>query len=264
VGLSYAITDKQTIYASYAGGLSAPRTDNLYAVRRLPDGSLARANPDPEQTDSIDLGWRYSSENLIASAALWQSQYKNRIVSSFDPDLGFFIDRNVGDVDLKGLDLQAGWRVNDWMTVSANASYNDSELKNDLRASATATLPTKGKQFVETPEYTYGGRIDVRPMPNLTFGLEGKFVDERFTTDINDAKVASYTLVHLNAAYDFEVARLQGLRAQFVVYNLLDEEFFGNISSSTNAITTNGVTGSNPSLSLGAPRSMSFSIIARF
>jgi iron complex outermembrane receptor protein len=264
VGLSYAITDKQTIYASYAGGLSAPRTDNLYAVRRLPDGSLARANPDPEQTDSIDLGWRYSSENLIASAALWQSQYKNRIVSSFDPDLGFFIDRNVGDVDLKGLDLQAGWRVNDWMTVSANASYNDSELKNDLRASATATLPTKGKQFVETPEYTYGGRVDLNPIPNLSVGFEGKFVDERYTTDINDAKVGSYTLFQFNAGYEFDVARLKGLRAQFVVYNLFDEEFFGNISSTTNAVTTAGVSGSQPFLSLGAPRSMSLTIQARF
>ena len=264
VGVTYAITGNHTVYASYAGGLSAPRTDNLYSVRRLADGSLARANPDPEQTDSIDLGWRYSSENLIASAALWQSQYKNRIVSSFDPDLGFFIDRNVGDVDLQGLDLQAGWSVNDWMTVSANASYNDSELKSDLRTSATATLPTKGKQFVETPEYTYGGRIDLRPIPNLTVGLEGKFVDERYTTDINDAKVGSYTLFHFNAGYDFEVARLKGLRAQFVVYNLFDEEFFGNISSTTNAITTSGVTGSNPNLSLGAPRSMSFTIQARF
>jgi len=264
VGLTYAITDTQTVYASYAAGLSSPRVDNLYGVRRLADGSLARVNPDPEQTDSIDLGWRYSTENVIASVAVWQSKFKNRIVSAFDPDLGFSVDRNVGDVDLKGVDMQVGWRANDWMTVSANASYNDSELKNDLRVTSTATLPTKGKAFVETPEYTYGGRIDLRPVPNLTVGLEGKFVDERFTTDVNDAKVPSYTLFHLNAAYDFEVARLKGLRAQFVIYNLLDEEFFGSLGSSTNAITTNGVSGFSPTLALGAPRSMSLSVIARF
>ena len=264
VSLNYAFTDNQTVYASYAAGLSSPRVDNLYGVRRLADGSLARVNPDPEQTDSIDLGWRYNADNVIAVVAVWQSKFKNRIVSAFDPDLGFSVDRNVGDVDLKGVDMQIGWRANDWMTVSANASYNDSELKNDLRVTSTSTLPTKGKAFVETPEYTYGGRIDLRPVPNLTVGLEGKFVDERFTTDVNDAKVPSYTLFHLNAAYDFEVARLKGLRAQFVIYNLLDEEFFGSLGSSTNAITTNGVSGFSPTLALGAPRSMSLSVIARF
>ena len=264
VSLDYALNDNQTVYASYAAGLSSPRVDNLYGVRRLADGSLARVNPDPEQTDSIDLGWRYNADNVIASVAVWQSKFKNRIVSAFDPDLGFSVDRNVGDVDLKGVDMQIGWRANDWMTVSANASYNDSELKNDLRVTSTSTLPTKGKAFVETPEYTYGGRIDLCPIPNIAVGLEGKFVDERFTTDVNDAKVPSYTLFHLNAAYDFEVARLEGLRAQFVVYNLLDEEFFGSLGSSTNAITTNGVSGFSPTLALGAPRSMSFSIIARF
>ncbi|MFO0510669.1 MAG: TonB-dependent receptor [Gammaproteobacteria bacterium] len=264
VSLNYAFTDNQTVYASYAAGLSSPRVDNLYGVRRLADGSLARVNPDPEQTDSIDLGWRYNADNVIAVVAVWQSKFKNRIVSAFDPDLGFSVDRNVGDVDLKGVDMQIGWRANDWMTVSANASYNDSELKNDLRVTSTSTLPTKGKAFVETPEYTYGGRIDLRPIPNLTVGLEGKFVDERFTTDVNDAKVPSYTLFHLNAAYDFEVARLKGLRAQFVIYNLLDEEFFGSLGSSTNAITTNGVSGFSPTLALGAPRSMSLSVIARF
>ena len=49
-----------------------------------------------------------------------------------------------------------------------------------------------------------------------------------------------------------------------VIYNLFDEEFFGSLGSSTNAITTNGVTGFSPNLFLGTPRSMSFSVIARF
>lgn len=264
VGVTYAVTDNHTVYASYAGGLSAPRTDNLYSVRRLPDGSLARANPDPEQTDSFDLGWRYSADNIIASAAYWQSKFKNRIVSAFDPDLGFSVDRNVGDVDLQGVDLQVGWRANDWIMVSANGSFNDSELKNDVRITSTATLPTKGKKFVETPEYTFGARVDLRPIPNLSVGFEGKYVGDRFTTDVNDARVDSYTLYQFNAGYDFEVSRIQSLRAQLVVYNLFDEEFFGSLGSSTNAITTNGIAGFSPNLFLGAPRSMSLSVIARF
>ncbi|MFM7626378.1 MAG: TonB-dependent receptor domain-containing protein, partial [Gammaproteobacteria bacterium] len=152
VGLTYALSDTQSVYLSYSGGLSSPRVDSLYGVRRLTDGSLARVNPDPEQTDSLDLGWRYNSDDLVASAVVWQSKFKNRIVSAFDPELGFSVDRNVGDADVKGAEMQVGWRANDWMTVSANISYNNSELKNDVNATATATLPTKGKRFVETPE----------------------------------------------------------------------------------------------------------------
>jgi len=37
VGVSYDLTSAQTVYASYSQGLSAPRTDSLYAIKRLAD-----------------------------------------------------------------------------------------------------------------------------------------------------------------------------------------------------------------------------------
>ncbi len=264
LGLTFALSDTQTVYGSFAGGLSAPRTDNLYASRRLVDGSLARANPDPEQTNSFDIGWRLNTDTFIASAALWTSQYTNRIVSSFDDALGFSVDRNVGDVDLQGFDMQAGWQLNTWSTVSFNASYNDSELKDNLKISATTTLPTAGKKFVETPEMSYGVRVEISPIANLKIGLEGKAVDERFTTDLNDAFVSGYNLFHLDVGYDFMDLGLKNLHAQLNVYNLFDEEFFGNISSTTGAIAAPGFTPSAPFLSLGAPRSASASLQMRF
>ena len=265
VGISYALSDSQSLYASYAGGLSAPRTDNLYSSRRLADGSIARANPDPEETDSYDFGWRLQADNVLASAAYWQTQYTNRIVSSFDSELGFSVDRNVGDVDLRGLDLQVGWGATEWMTVSAMTSWNDSELKDNLAISATTTLPTAGKQFVETPEWSYGLRLELAPLERLTLGLEGKWVDDRFTTDLNDAAVDAYTLVHLNAAYRFPINdRGSMLNAQLNVYNLFDEEFFGNISSTTGALALPGFTPSQPFLSLGGPRTISASLQMSF
>jgi iron complex outermembrane receptor protein len=264
VGVNWAITDTQTVYASYAGGLSAPRTDNLYSVRRLADGSIARANPDPEQTDSFDLGWRYNSGNVLASVALWKSNYKNRIVSSFDPDLGFSVDRNVGDVDLQGVDMQVGWSVNDKLIVSANAAFNDSELQDDLRISSTTVVPTSGKTLVETPEWTYGARLEFRPLANLLLGVEGKYVSERFTTDLNDAKVDAYTTVNLNAKYDFEVGGTKGMSIRLNVFNLLDEEFFGSISSTTGAVARPGFSPSQPFLTLGAPRTVSATFQVEF
>ena len=268
IGVTYALTDVHTIYASYAGGLSAPRTDNLYSVRRAADGSLARALPDPEETDSFDIGWRYRSDALLASIAVWKSEFKNRIVSSFDPDLGFSVDRNVGAVDLQGADFQVGWQMNDWIVVNGSASYNDSELQDNLLVSATGSIPLAGKRLVETPEWTYAGRVELRPFEGFNVGLEGKFVDERFTTDLNDAKVKSFTVYSLDAGYNFEIEGVKSVRVQANVYNLFDEEFFGSISSTTGALPlTPAVSGYSPSapfLTLGAPRTVSLSLQVRF
>ncbi len=265
IGVTYVLTDTQTVYASYAGGLSAPRTDSLYAVSRAANGSIARANPEPEQTDSVDLGWRLKSKGLLASAAYWQSHYKNRIVSSFDSDLGFSVDRNVGSVDLRGFDMQAGWALTNWMTASAMASWNHSEMKDNLAISATTTLPVAGKQIVETPVWTYGMRLELAPIEHMTLGLEGKWVDKRFTTDLNDAAVGSYAVFHLNAAYEFPASASGSmLRLQLNVYNLFDTQFFGSISSTTGAVALPGFTPSQPTLALGAPRTVSASMQLSF
>jgi len=260
VGATFALNDSNTLFASYAGGLSAPRTDNLYAVRRQANGSLGRANPDPEESSAIDIGWRLRQESLLASATLWRTEYKNRIVSSFDEELGFNVDRNVGDVKLLGLDMQAGWAMTEQFTLSGTVSWNDSELQDNLRINATTVLPTAGKKIVETPEWTYGLRMELSPVERLNIGLEGKWVDERYSTDLNDAKVGSYMLFHLNASYAFNVGLRHTLLARLNVYNLFDEEFFGNISSTTGAVAQPGFSPSQPNLSIGAPRTASVSL----
>ena len=40
--------------------------------------------------------------------AVYHIDYTNRIVSTFDPALGFSVDRNVGDVKVNGVDMQIG------------------------------------------------------------------------------------------------------------------------------------------------------------
>ena len=129
LGLSFRPWDQHMFYLSYAEGLSAPRTDNLYAAVRNPgETEITRPTPESETTKSYDLGWRLNHPTNIASLALYYIDYTNRIVSTFDSDLGYNEDRNVGDVTVQGFDAQFGHRFGELVTLRPRRSYNDSEL----------------------------------------------------------------------------------------------------------------------------------------
>ena len=255
VGLSYALGDNQQLYLSYAEGLSAPRTDNLYSVRLQPDGTIGRPLPESETTQAYDLGWRLNVANTIASLAVYYINYDNRIVSSFDPDLGFTVDRNVGTVKIQGVDAQVGQRLGDMFELTASMAYNNSELQDDVPLSTTTVLPTAGKKLVETPEWTYSARADVHFSENASAGIQGKYVSSRFGTDLNNEAVPQYLVVDLNVSYDFKFKGIENGSIQLNVSNLFDEEYFGNISSGTGANSN-----SLGFYSIGAPRTVMGSV----
>jgi iron complex outermembrane receptor protein len=258
LGLSYALTDNQQLYFSYAEGLSAPRTDNLYAIRLQPDGSVGRPTPESETTEAYDLGWRLNVGNTIASLAAYYINYDNRIVSSFDPELGFSVDRNVGTVKIHGVDAQIGQRIGEMFELTGSVAYNNSELQDDTPGQTPGSVvATAGKQLVETPEWTYSARADVNFSENAHVGLQGKYVGQRFGTDLNDEFVSDYIVVDLDVRYTFHFKGVESAEVQFNVTNLLDEEYFGNISS--------GVGGTNVGFySIGAPRTVMGSVKFEF
>lgn len=273
-GVSYRVMgSNHIVYASYAEGLSAPRTDNLYTVGRAATGGINFSQAEPETTQSIDIGYRYQGTNLIGQLAWWWTQYDNRIVSAFDEDLGFFVDRNVGSVEMQGFDAQVGWRVLDTLSVYASASWIDSELQNNIPLSATGFIPTQGKELVETPEWQYAARVDWDVTSWMSVGLQGKYVGERWATDVNDEQVPSYTVWDLDARWDLDFVNPNTF-LQLNVINLFDEEYLGGISSRENAITildTDPVTpgnqtraGSSPTYALGAPRTWMLTLRTRF
>ncbi len=270
VGVSYRFLGNHSVYANYAEGLSVPRTDNLYQPVRNASGGLDFTTVQPETTKSIDLGYRFTSSTLIASAALWWVDYDNRIVSSFDndpdsPTFNLSVDRNLGAVEQNGFDGSIEWLIGDNFSLYAAASYNDSEVQGNVPLSVTTFLPTAGKRIVETPEWTFNLRGQWAINDNWTVGLQGKYVDERFTTDVNDEVVPSYTVVDFDSRYDLtETFGIRNAFIQFNVTNLFDERYPASISTGNNATTIDvdpgpGVvnrTGQLRTFSLGAPRTM--------
>jgi iron complex outermembrane receptor protein len=282
LGFTYNFTSAISTFGSYAKGFSAPRTDNLY--------NAPIVNVRPEETDAFDLGVRYTTGRLQAQLAGWKIGYKNRIVSSFNQDLGISIDRNVGKVKTWGFDGNIGFKPVRNLTVLAVASYIHTRLQDNIEisrasfdpaippgqpqvpptglifcgAAPTATsgpvltcAPTAGKMVAETPKWQYGGRAqyDIGP---FSFGLQGKHVGARFATDVNDVKVKGYNVVDLDARV--ELAKLTGLKSTFLQVNLqnvFDKFYFGNLTTQIRA-------SDNPSFAVGSPRTLSATLDVGF
>ncbi len=326
VGAVWHLDETNSIYGSFAQGLSAPRTDNLYTVSRdtfatMPVantdpatmaaypfkggaaavanphfGVLTLAHPAPEETKAYDLGYRHQSSNLISSVALWTVKYDNRIVSSFDDTTNSFVDRNIGTVNLWGIDAEAGYKLTSAFDVYGSVSFIHSSLAADTRqgtscgaalpspnplglvmpngcttantffpvAGTPLFLPTKGKKLVETPDLMLTLRGTYK-IGDFKFGLQGKYVGRRYTTDVNDDWVNPYTLWDADVRYKLDSLGLKHGWLQLNIDNLFDKRYIGNISSQNNALTINGVkTGANPTFSPGSPRTAILSLKTEF
>jgi iron complex outermembrane receptor protein len=217
----------------------------------------------PESTDSFDLGARYITSRFQAQATLWKIDYKNRIVTSFDPETNTSIDRNVGKANSWGVDTGVGFRPIRALNLIGLLSYTNAKLKDDitigtvtynvaappttltpfqffcspLPTSGSATVQvcghTSGKFVVETPKWQYGGRAELRLAP-MTLGVQAKHVSSRYATDVNDVIVKGYNTVDLDARVDLP---FPGTKSNFQlnVVNLFNEHYFGNLSTTINA-----------------------------
>ena len=273
-GFVFKFTDAlegASLFGSYAKGFSSPRTDNLY---RAPIVEV-----DPEKTDTFDLGLRYTSRLVQAQAVGWFIGYKNRIVTSFDVEQGISVDRNVGRVESYGADVSVTVQPFDFLAVTAFGSYTKSEFQSDVLLGTGANgvqifAPTRGKQLPETPEYQFGGRAQFS-YGGVDLGIQVKYVDERFATDVNDVVVSDYTLVDVDLRYSLESLGLPRTFFQLNVQNVFDEFYFGNISTQTSAGTigavqnangsfTGGIAGANPNFSVGFPRTFTAGVRFEF
>ncbi|WP_339930953.1 TonB-dependent receptor [uncultured Brevundimonas sp.] len=239
-GATWRFADHQSFYVSYAEGFSAPRTDDLY--------DRVDVNPEPEKTNSYDLGYRYQSSGLIASFALWHTDYSNRILRTFDEAANLFLTRNIGEVTLRGFDGQIGFSPFENFSLYGSVTYTDSEVQNDLPngvvGGVPVFLPTAGNQLVETPDWQYAMRADWK-LGDWDLGIQGKYVGERFANDINTEVAPSYTLWDLDVRYTFNSIGAPNWWMQVNVTNLLDEEYLADISTSTSG---------SAQYQLGAPR----------
>jgi iron complex outermembrane receptor protein len=144
--------------------------------------------------------------------------------------------------------------------------------------------PTAGKRESGSPSYTYGGTARGILGP-LEVGLTAKRTGPRYIFDTNlpvravvsgadveifPAKAPAYWLVNLDARYSLENVGLERTYVQLNVYNLFDQFYVGGFGGGLNqSITRNAAGaitsyGSPPFVQIGAPRTISGTLVVGF
>jgi iron complex outermembrane receptor protein len=222
-----------------------------------------------ETAINTDIGYRLQNKAITFSATAFNTDFKDRQATAFDPTTLRSIYTNAGKARTRGIELEAGTvPINGW-SMYGSLTLQKSKVQNDIRASATVVLPTSGKQFALTPTMLAGLSLQYSNGP-LYARVKAKKTGRQYATLMNDEEVPSYTTADFDAGYkfsDFMFVKSPQLRLN--VSNLGNTKYRNPSSGFTlNAkpvVTSAGtLAAGNVFYYLGSPRFFSVTLSADF
>ncbi|SEK80987.1 iron complex outermembrane recepter protein [Roseateles sp. YR242] len=226
----------------------------------------------PETSVMTDVGYRFQSKAISLSATYFNSDFKNRQATAFDPTTNFSANINAGRVNVRGMEFEAGTGVFKGFSAYGSLTVQHSELKDNLTVGKAATasttgveLPTSGKTYVLTPHTMVGLSVQYEYGP--FYGrLKVKRTGHQYATMTNDEEVPAYTVGDFDAGYKIgDVGNwASNVMLRLNVSNIGNTRYRNPSGSQTNSVAYNGSRTNTVYYYLGAPRFTSLSVSADF
>ena len=223
VYLSYALSNDASLYASISEGFRSGGFNDSAGV--LNGGAPSY---DPEDLTSYELGVKsvLLDKTLSAEVAIYFSEYNDYQALAADLISGGSSIFNVGEAEIKGIELNIQWLVSEQLSIGLSGNVTDAEI-----TKVTGTSPTQfvGDPLDYVPDYNYslnfeytGNWTDTIPgFIRLDYNVQG----ENGTSSRNSGFVQdvaySGTISLLNAHVGLE---LGGLAVELFGKNLLNED----------------------------------------
>jgi len=259
LNMTYDIDPFQQIYAGVSTGFRTPSTNNLWQDNSA-GTVLETTDIKPEFNTTWETGYRYHGDFITASATAFLHDITNyQATIQIDPTDD--INTNIGGVKIYGIDAEAGTTPWHGFTFYWSGELMKSSLDSDIQAGACGTnsitctgaangtpvyVPTKGKQLVDTPEWSTA--VNIGYEQDGFFGsITPHCYGQRATALVNDEFVPANCTVDASAGYHFNEGWgiLKNATLQIFAYNLFDSSYLGQITTTgdTNAKTvTNAYT----------------------
>lgn len=231
--LSWEITPRLSTYMSYAKGFETPTfTEMAYPVT---GESGINFDLKPASSDNYELGIKSENDFGNFTAALFQSQTQNDIVSA-GTEGGRSTFRNADKTLRKGVELS--WHKNLWRDLMAQASYSyldatfDAfvpEIVNLVDASKPkANAIAKGNYIPGVAKNQAYVALGWQPETGLNAGVDVRYMDKIYVDDLNSDTAPNYSVTSANVGYVWKNNDWK-LRGYARVDNLFDKNYVGSV-----------------------------------
>ena len=221
VGLSYKV-NKGLYYLSYARANREPsRTD------------FENGNPEPEQLDDIELGWRGQINNRFSlNANAYYMLYKNQLVLTGQiDDVGNAIKTNIGESYRSGIELDMKYVIPNKFILSPNVNLSMNENVDFVNEGENGLEELGNTQIAFSPNVVIGNSIGYSPTKDLWINFLSKYVGEQFMGNIEAplSVLDAYFVNDLSINYALHPkSSFKAIELSLLLNNVFDQEYISN------------------------------------
>ncbi|MEI5637778.1 MULTISPECIES: TonB-dependent siderophore receptor [unclassified Pseudoalteromonas] len=178
---------------------------------------------EPTEAQQWELGVKYQSNDTRLTVALFDLTKKNEIINSAD----FISKTQAGEIQSKGIELEAAHTLNSQVEVLFNATHLDQEVTKQKLDPALV-----GKRLVWVADNTASFWLSYLPeqLDALQLSFGARYVGESYVGKYNSDIVPSYTL--LDVAVDYQLNANANIT--FSVSNVTDKRYVGACYDASN------------------------------
>lgn len=204
INYSFDLTSSLAVGAGFNTGFQAPTFGQLY----WPASWGGNPNLKPEKSRSMELNLRYHTDETNVGLTLFQTKYKDLIVSKYpQPYL------NIDKATIRGITLEASQRFGN-TTITAGADFLNPKDKSK-GSTYGKVLPLRAKQV-------YRASVQ-HDFERISLGADYLFVGHRYNDAANTkaTRLGGYGLVNLRADY----AASKNFHIQASVNNVFNKKY---------------------------------------
>ncbi len=219
--LNYAIDNSWNAYVSAGRGFETPTLNEL--SYRAADQAGLNLNLQPATSETVELGNKKRIGNGLLTAAIFQTDTKNEIVSdsSFEGRTSY---KNAGETRRRGLELGLDQQFGESWRFKAAWTLLDARY----RSNACGTESCDGNRIPGIARNMAYAGLAYAPDQGWYAGTDVRYLSDIAADDENDVKAPSYTVVGVNSGYKWLVQNWT-LDLFGRVDNLFDRNYIGSV-----------------------------------